>query len=239
MLLGLLAASLTLAACGQNTSGGGSVASSVDGGYAGDSANDTGVDKGLQYNYEPLAWESANKSERLQWSNYVFQVIDTEVFDNLNRATDATTFCPNYNQLNRDQRINFWGMLFAGIAYYESAWDPTSRMRETTMGSDPVTGQPVYSEGLLQLSYQDVEWAPYCEFDWNADRNLSSNSPQKTILDPYKNLSCGIKIMADQIDRTGRIVLSSGVYWATLRQGGSYQQIAGIAAMTRRLSFCR
>ena len=188
--------------------------------------------------YEALAWETSSKPERKNWSNYIFQVVDAE-YQRLNRAADISFFCPRYNSLSIEHRVNAWGKLIVGMAYYESGWSPTSRMTETTMGTDPITGKQVSSEGLLQLSYQDVQWAKYCEFDWSKDKNLSATDPKKTILDPYKNLSCGIKILAGQIDRTGEIMLKSGVYWAVLKEGGKYEKIDEIAGYVKRLSFCK
>lgn len=188
--------------------------------------------------YEALAWETSSKPERKNWSNYIFQIVGEE-YQSLNRAGDITFFCPRYNSLSKEQRINAWGQLIVGMAYYESGWSPTSRMTETTMGTDPITGKQVSSEGLLQLSYQDVQWAPYCEFDWSKDKNLSATDPKKTILDPYKNLRCGIKILARQVDRKGEIVLSSGVYWAVLKDGGKYEKLDEIAGYVKRLSFCK
>jgi hypothetical protein len=69
-------------------------------------------------------------------------------------------------------------------------------MIETTMGTDPVTGKQVASEGLLQLSYQDVPnygsvlKYPLCKIQWSKDKSLSVTDPKKTILDPYINLEC-------------------------------------------------
>jgi len=188
---------------------------------------------------EPLSWESSSRPQASKWSAYAHDVIREEAFVNLNKAADAELFCPKYDSLTEDQKINFWGALFSGITKFESNYSPTSRMQETTMGTDPVTKQPVYSEGLLQLSYQDVQWAPYCEFDWSKDKYLSAKDPKKTILDPYKNLRCGILIMANQIKKKGNIVLSSGVYWAVLKRGGKYQKINDIIAITKKLSFCK
>jgi hypothetical protein len=190
------------------------------------------------YKLEALAWESKTKPERLEWSAYTAEVVEAE-FDKLDQAQDAEVFCPSYDQLDKNKKINFWAQLFAGIAYYESGWSPVSRMQETTMGTDPVTGRPVYSEGLLQLSYQDIQWATYCEFDWNKDKHLAATDPAKTILDPFKNLRCGIKIMADQVARKKEVLLSSGVYWAVIKENGRYEKIDEIAAITKRLSFCK
>ncbi len=107
------------------------------------------------------------------------------------------------------------------------------------MGTDPVTGKAVYSEGLLQLSYQDIEWAPWCKFNWSKDKNLSATDPRKTILDPYLNLDCGVGIMAQQIKKKGDIVVSSGVYWAVIKSGGKYQHVSEIQSTVKSLSLCK
>lgn len=241
VVLGLLLASaLTLAACAKNSSSFSLPSGSSDTENADQGINTPPPDENKNnFAYEALAWESKSKTDRKGWSDYAFQVIDTVTYDQMEQVTDAEIFCPNFARLSREQKINFWGQLIAGIAYYESAWSPVSRMHETTMGTDSVTGQPVYSEGLLQLSYQDIQWSTYCPFDWNKDKYLAPTDPAKTILDPYKNLYCGIRILADQIASHKKIVLSSGVYWATLKSNGKYQQINGIAAMTKKLSFCQ
>jgi hypothetical protein len=186
----------------------------------------------------PLAWETAAKPERKNWSEFTLKIVSEE-FAKLDQVNDASLFCPQYSKLSKDEKINFWGMLIAEMALHESSWDPTSRMKEGSQGTDWVTGQPVYSEGLLQLSYQDISWAPYCEFDWNHDKNLSPRDPKKTILDPKKNLRCGIKILADQVASKKEIALKSDVYWAVLREGGEYSKIKEISAdIKKRLEFC-
>lgn len=187
--------------------------------------------------YVPLSWETSRNPERADWSLHALKEIDRHI-DQFDLAKDATRFCPRYNELGRSERVNFWGQLIASISYYESAWNPSTRYHESTMGTDPVTKQPVYSEGLLQLSYQDIQWAKFCEFDWNLDRHLSPTDPNKTIFDPFKNLSCGIGILARQIQRREAIVLTSGVYWAVIRENGRYQKIDQIVSMVQRHTYC-
>ena len=187
----------------------------------------------------PLAWESTKFPERSLWSAYLQKIISTEWSSLLPGANDITDFCPTYNNLDNDERANVWAQLFVAIAKFESGYSPTSRMQETTMGTDPVTNQPVYSEGLLQLSYQDVEWAPWCQFEWTKDKSLSGSDPKKTILNPYRNLYCGVGIMAKQIKTKGSIVVSSGVYWAVIKAGGRYQQIASIQGIVKSLPLCK
>ncbi len=191
------------------------------------------------YKMAPLVWESSSYPERKQWSAYLQKIISEQWSSLLPGASDITNFCPTYNQLSNDERANVWAQLFAAVSKYESAYSPVSRMQETTMGTDPVTGKAVYSEGLLQLSYQDIQWAPWCDFDWSKDKSLSATSPQKTILNPYINLDCGVGIMADQIKRKGAIVLNSGVYWAVLKGNGKYQQVSNIQSMVKSLSLCK
>ena len=209
-----------------------------------DNGNNPNKDAPATGNYDtyyPLSWENPKSNPKfaaaaVSWSDYAFSVIQNETAAQmLPGTTDITLFCPKYYSLSTDLKINFWGSLFAGIAYYESGYNPTSRMQETTMGTDPVTHLPVYSEGLLQLSYQDITGWPFCDFDWSQDRALSPTDPKKTILDPYRNLECGIKIMAQQISQKHAITLSSGVYWATLKANGKYGKIDEIAAMTKKM----
>ena len=58
-------------------------------------------------------------------------------------------------------------------------------MVETTMGADSVTGKQVASEGLLQLSYQDIPnygallKYPACKIDWQKDKALTVNGVRR------------------------------------------------------------
>lgn len=190
------------------------------------------------YQYEKLAWEKTGGVNK-NWSDYTFDIIENETFALLDGADDMATFCPRYASATKEQKINFWGQLVAGMAKFESSWNPTTRYHETTMGTDPITKEPVYSEGLLQLSYQDVQWEPRCEFNWSVDKYLSRTDSRKTILDPYKNLRCGLIILERQLKKYHRITIDTGVYWAVIRLNGSYQRINEIAAITKSLSFCQ
>ncbi|QDK37701.1 hypothetical protein [Bdellovibrio sp. NC01] len=190
------------------------------------------------YKMTALAWETSSKPERTQWSLYLQDIITNQWNSLLAGSSDITTFCPKYYSLDNDHRANAWAALFVGVAKFESAWDPTTRFHETTMGNDDITGLPVYSEGLLQLSYQDIQGYPFCDFNWTKDKNLSATNPKKDTLDPYKNLYCGVGIMAKIISKKNQITVSSGAYWSTLRSGGSYQHISEIAAIVKKLPFC-
>lgn len=194
--------------------------------------------------FRPLSWEGG-RPERAAWSKCVFETIEMLFDSSFSLCADISTFRSDYNLLSRTQQINVWGELISAISNCESGWNPVSRMVETTMDTDPVTGNQVASEGLLQLSYQDkpnyagkVEIV--CEFDWTADKPLFLKNPKDpniTILDPYKNLKFGIGILAYQIKRRKRIILkrNEGVYWAVIIDGGKYEKINKIASFVEKL----
>lgn len=184
------------------------------------------------------SWEKSVPS-RSAWTQIVREVVSNKSPALLRGPGDVEDFCPMYDRLGTQDRLNFWAEFISSVARYESAWSPTSRMIETTMGTDPVTGRQVASEGLLQLSYQDVQWAPYCEFDWSVDKKYADNDARKTIFDPRKNLNCGIQILDRQVAKKGNIALSSGVYWAVLKINGKYSKLKEIKASTNALSFCK
>lgn len=184
------------------------------------------------------SWEKSVAS-RSAWTQIVRDVVNTKSPALLRGPGDVADFCPMYDRLGTQDRLNFWAEFFSSVARYESGWSPTSRMIETTMGTDPYTGRQVASEGLLQLSYQDVQWAPYCEFDWSVDKKYADNDARKSIFDPKKNLTCGIQILDRQVAKKGNIALSTGVYWAVLKINGKYSKLKEIKASTNALSFCK
>jgi hypothetical protein len=187
----------------------------------------------------PLAWEIGKNPERRNWTRYAYKVIDQN-FASLDQVQDSATFCKHYNILDKKYKMIFWGMLVSEIAFHESSWNPTARSLEDKMGIDGVTKMQVYSEGLMQLSYQDTQWSPYCKFDWSQDQKLTAKDPQRTILDPYLNLACGIKVLADQIHQYKQIAMQKNVYWSVLHQDGKYSKIPDMAAgIQRRLPFCQ
>lgn len=186
-----------------------------------------------------LPWESSSHPERVGWSNFVYDLVGGELANKLlPGASDIQSFCPKYNTLTNDQRINFWGFLVAGVAKYESSWNPTTRFLESSMGTDQITGKQVYSEGLLQLSYQDEQWYPYCDFDWEHDKKLSVTDPQKSIFNPRVNLGCGLRILADQVAKKNQIAVSSGVYWSTLSPKNKNSKVSEIAKITKTMPGC-
>jgi hypothetical protein len=190
------------------------------------------------------------------WTAKVFEIIRDET--NLAKLStpipsDVHYFCPNYKNLNEVQRMTFWGQLIAAISYRESSWRPTTSFVEPDHKIDSITKRWVRSEGLMQLSYQDVSnyKALECGFDWKKDKNLASNSKDKSILAPYRNLRCGILILSKKVNLNSQIS-TPNTYWSVLRpvfnpkyadddarRGNKNSKIPWIAEQTKSLSFCK
>jgi hypothetical protein len=187
--------------------------------------------------YSKLSWEY-KVVEAKDWSTFVFEKVES-LFDKFSQCEDISWFRPDYSSLTKKQQINVWGELISAICKFESGWKPWSYMVETTMSTDPITGKQVKSEGLMQLSYQDEKNYSKltCRFDWEADKNKADNDKTRTILDPIINLEFGIQILARQIERTHKIALESGVYWAVLKLNGRYSKLPEIIKMVKFLNF--
>lgn len=186
----------------------------------------------------PLSWESPDKPERAEWSKIIIREMDAHSAK-FSKANDVADFCPKFSTLSQSNQKRALAEIVVGVIYYETGYDPNSRMVETTMGKDCITGNQIASEGLLQLSYCDKTWANNCAFDWSKDKVMPPNDPKKTILNPEINLVCGIGIMANQVDKKGSFAFDKSNYWAVLRPNGRYGKVDGIKArMKKNAAYC-
>lgn len=188
-------------------------------------------------NFAKLPWEASGKSR--DWSLYLYKQIDNASSVYFKGADDITTFCPNYYALNRQEQTEFWAQLMVQMIKYESNYNPVTRFKEPGGNVDPITKQAVYSEGLFQLSYQDTQWMPECQFVWSKDKLLAITDPKRTILDPYKNLHCGVLIMKRQLTKYKKIAISTGAYWAVIKTNSTYNKLPVITAATKALPYCK
>lgn len=176
-----------------------------------------------------LAWEASRAGTR-PWSEFLYSIAsEKKIVEQFSKAKDWGNFCPKFQQLSHDKKAHAISALIVSVARYESSFNPLRRYYETTMG--------YYSEGLLQLSYPDKAWAPFCAFDEKADMKIPI-SEKRTILNPYTNLNCGVRIMANLAESRGAIALSKGAYWAVLIPGGRYTKLSSIQAEVKKLPFC-
>lgn len=152
---------------------------------------------------------------------------------------DVRRFCPRFYSMNDVDKRAFWAYFFQALAGAEACLEPTSRVKHSERvisRIDPVTGRIVRSEGLLQVSYWDQKRYG-CDFDWQRDKNLKPDDPDKTILQPKNNLECGIKIMQNQIIGQHKPLITKKSYWAPL-QPGAYSHQNFLKQMTNPPAAC-
>jgi hypothetical protein len=134
---------------------------------------------------------------------------------------DVKRFCPQFYEMGEEDKRAFWAYFFQALAGAEAGLEPTVQARHTQpemMVKDEVTGRQARTSGLLQLAYEDQKRYG-CDFDWERDKTLKVNDPERTILQPKNNLECGVKILDHQLIEQHKALLSSTGYWGTLRPG--------------------
>ena len=155
-----------------------------------------------------------------QWDAIIEKSLPPEMLSSrMERAVKP--FCPRFNQLSEVDRRAYWAYFFQALAGAEAGLVPTTNVRHTepeVAVKDTVTKRMVRSEGLLQLTYMDADRYG-CDFDWGRDKELPEKDPDKTILQPANNLTCGIKILDTQLVGKGKPLVSSASYWSTLQPG--------------------
>ena len=154
------------------------------------------------------------------------------------RAARAVAgFCPRFARESEADKRAFWAYFFQALAGAEAGLDPTTTVRHTEpvmQRTDRVTHRPVRQEGLLQLSYDD-DLRYGCNFDWQHDRGLELKDARRTILDPGRNLACGVHIVENQIIRQGKPLVTRSSYFSTLQPGTTsfavfHKQMANVPA---------
>jgi hypothetical protein len=136
-------------------------------------------------------------------------------------ARAVRPFCPRFNTLSDLDKRAYWAYFFQALAGSEAGLQPTADVRHTqpeVAVKDEVTKRRVRSEGLLQLTYMDADRYG-CDFDWEKDKQLDEKDPNKTILQPKNNLTCGIKILKAQLIDKGEPLAWRKSYWSTLQPG--------------------
>ncbi|XGC79809.1 hypothetical protein ACES2L_10755 [Bdellovibrio bacteriovorus] len=174
-------------------------------------------------------WEREHQDGK-EWTTHVLRQLDVVGKDLLDVVpSDAATWCPNYTNLNQNERKDFWAYLLSQMTRYESGFAPEKFYTESFADS---AGKKVISRGLLQLSIESGN-AYGCGFRTTKD-----------VHDPEQNLSCGIRILNRWIERDGRIGGNNGNqwrggarYWSVLRSSSSsYQKIV---KATKSISICQ
>jgi hypothetical protein len=155
-----------------------------------------------------------------EWDKVVELALPAEMLSH-QVPRDVRRFCPKFYDMAEADKRAFWAYFFQALAGAEAGLEPTTRVRHTqpeVAVIDKVSGRAVRSEGLLQLTYEDQQRYG-CDFDWEHDTQLKPDDPAKTILDPARNLKCGVQILDHQIIEQKKPLLSQSGYWSTLRPG--------------------
>lgn len=167
-----------------------------------------------------LSWEK-NHPERAAWSK-VLALEVKDAFQTLQSAKDITRICPKFGSLTDADKISALSEFWIAVSYYESGWDQESQSVDVGSKSKPDT----WSIGLWQMSVVDQE-----------SYNLPLGYKFKDLLTVGPSAKLSIKILEKQVKRTGKIILKkgvdSGVYWAVIYDGGTYDKSAKIIARTQ------
>jgi hypothetical protein len=172
----------------------------------------------------PIAEKKAELNNPNTWDPAWDALIEKSVPDELLSAQAARAvrpYCPRFAELNDTDKRAFWAYTFQALAAAEAGLNPTANVHHTAAAVnkvDPETHRLSRQAGLLQLKYEDAQ-RYNCPFDYAADRRLPEHDPNRTILQPQRNLACGLNIMQDQIITKGRPLVTRTSYWATLQPG--------------------
>lgn len=156
---------------------------------------------------------SMTAPEKSNWREYFLSEITPNKYpalfeDRLNQgaASDLIKYCPNYPNLEDDQKKIILLRLVDGMAFFESSCKTTA----TAMGPNGT------AFGILQLHLgREQDYARYCKkFDAK---------------NPKKSLTCGLDMLEDQVQNNKRI-FSSVSYWDVLRPRGSARKAYTIAS---------
>lgn len=161
----------------------------------------------------PNTWDPA-------WTAFIEKNLPADLLSS-QAAHAVRPYCPRFAQLSDTDKRAFWAYTFQALAGAEAGLNPTSDVHHTAAPVnrvDPETHRLSRQEGLLQLKYEDAE-RYNCPFDYAADRALPGHDPNRTILQPDRNLTCGFHIMQNQIIAHDHPLITRDSYWATLRPG--------------------
>lgn len=172
-------------------------------------------------------WTDNNSSS--SWSKYTEQAVISSL---LYKTTpkDIASFCPKYNLLKSESRIQFWIGLVSAMAFFESNFDPQAQYVEKFKDT---SGKFIISRGLLQLSIESANQTNYsCDIESATDLHKAK-----------VNLTCAVNILSFWVTKDHLIsgsdsdIKGGGRYWSVLRPTGS--KLNKIKAITKQLTFCK
>lgn len=159
---------------------------------------------------QPAGWEKRGEDAR-QWTLHTYHELRLSQPSPADiEPADLKDFCPEYPAMDRVARLNFWVQLVVAMARFESSFRPETFHAESFKDQH---GRQVVSRGLLQMSLGSVE--KHCAI-----------TRTDHLHDPFKNLTCGVKLLLRYVQRDNKITdkagdtyLGGARYWAVLRAG--------------------
>jgi hypothetical protein len=128
--------------------------------------------------------ENKNNIENISdWKYYQLtkNAITSHYYDlSYTQPLDIDSYCPNYKELDRPNRIEFWIAFLKELATVESQNKPKTIYQEKFIDKE---GFYVYSIGLFQLSLESGNGNYKCDIEDYED-----------LQDPKTNIECTIKI---------------------------------------------
>ena len=155
-----------------------------------------------------------------EWDRFIEQNLSPDLLSE-QAARAVRSYCPAFGREPEADQRAFWAYTFQAIAAAEAGLQPTADVHHTEAAvavKDKLTHRGSRQEGLLQLKYEDAQRYG-CDFDYEHDRQLPGKDPQRSILQPDRNLACGLKIMDNQIVTQGKPLVVRTSYWSTLQPG--------------------
>lgn len=145
----------------------------------------------------------------------VIKLVPADIEQQIDEAVkEYLSQCPNLLFFNSS--LFYWQSVIKAIAKAESNFNILERYEEKGLGKDAVTGKQNFSEGLLQLSYQDAKYHG-ANFDWSIDKNKSAYDKTKTIFNVKNNIQAGMIILNKLVGLNKHFIYNKGNYWAVLK----------------------
>lgn len=135
---------------------------------------------------------------------------------------DILQYCPEYNNLDKGDRSNFWVYVISKLARFESGHDPSGSFTEDFKDSK---GNYIVSRGLLQLSIESAN-----------GYGCNIGDPNE-LHDPEENIRCAVRIMNRWVAERDMVVAEkvganwrgAARYWSPFRKESRRAEIASSA----------
>lgn len=132
--------------------------------------------------------------------------IESRIDKKVENFLGLTFFVDNTFLLGFNPDVRYWQSVVKAICFAESNFNPRERFFERSMG--------YYSEGLMQLSYEDCKAYGY-----------HLNKSKEDIFDVEKNIHLGMIILNRLVRRHRKFIFNDGNYWAVLQPKNKRHQV--------------